>query len=50
MRISSAYDEFGIEVPFNRIGQPPIRYLRVSAQIYNTVAQYRRLNRAVQML
>ena len=44
------YDEFGIEVPFNRIGQPPIRYLRVSAQIYNTVAQYRRLNRAVQML
>jgi isopenicillin-N epimerase len=34
------YDEFGIEVPFVRIGQPPRRYFRISAQLYNTVADY----------
>jgi isopenicillin-N epimerase len=33
------YDEFGIEVPFNRIDGR--RYLRVSAQIYNSRADYR---------
>ena len=44
------YDAFGIEVPFNRIGDPPIRYLRISAQVYNSIAHYRQLNQAVQML
>lgn len=44
------YDEFGIEVPFNRIGQPPARYLRISAQVYNTLADYQKLDRAVEML
>jgi isopenicillin-N epimerase len=34
------YDEFGIEVPFLRIGTPVRRYLRVSAQIYNTIREY----------
>ena len=39
------YDEFGIEVPFNRIGGR--RYLRVSAQIYNSPGDYRFLGRAL---
>ena len=34
------YDEFGIEVPFNRIGPADTRCLRVSAQIYNSLAEY----------
>ena len=39
------HDRFGIEVPFNRInGQ---RYLRISAQVYNSLADYERLGAAV---
>jgi isopenicillin-N epimerase len=34
------YDDFGIEVPFMRIGQPERRYFRVSAQVYNSLADY----------
>jgi isopenicillin-N epimerase len=34
------YDEFGIEVPLLRIGQPESRWFRVSTQIYNTPAEY----------
>jgi isopenicillin-N epimerase len=34
------YDEFGIEVPFNRVGRPPLRCFRISAQIYNSPAEY----------
>jgi len=34
------YDEFGIEVPFMRIGDAGRRYFRISAQIYNTLAEY----------
>jgi len=34
------YDEFGIEVPFLRAGVPERRYFRISAQIYNTLAEY----------
>jgi isopenicillin-N epimerase len=34
------YDRFGTEVPFMRFGQPPRRWLRISAQIYNTMAEY----------
>jgi len=34
------YDDFGIEVPFMRFGQPERRYFRVSAQVYNTLADY----------
>ncbi len=34
------YDEFGIEVPFSRVGTSPLRCLRVSAQIYNSRAEY----------
>jgi isopenicillin-N epimerase len=37
---SRLYDEFSIEVPLLRHGQPPRRYLRISAQVYNSVAEY----------
>jgi isopenicillin-N epimerase len=37
------YDEFGIEAPFMRIGQPPRRYFRVCSQLYNSLADYERL-------
>jgi len=47
---SRLYDEFGIEVPFMRFGQPPRRYLRVSAQLYNTLAEYEYLAEAMQRL
>ena len=42
------YDEFGIEVPFYRFGQPERRYFRISAQLYNSLAEYRYLSRALQ--
>jgi len=41
------YDEFGIEVPFCRIGAPEVRYLRISAQIYNTIEEYEYLAAAL---
>ena len=41
------YDEFGIEVPFFRIGQPQRRYFRISAQIYNSLAEYEYLGDAL---
>jgi isopenicillin-N epimerase len=34
------YDQFGIEVPFMRFGEPQRRWLRVSAQLYNSHAEY----------
>lgn len=34
------YTKFGIEVPFLRIGTPTGRYVRVSAQLYNTPEEY----------
>ena len=37
------YDHYGIEVPFMRFGQPEQRYLRISAHLYNTPADYRYL-------
>jgi isopenicillin-N epimerase len=39
------YDEFGIEVPFNCVG--PTRCLRISAQVYNSQADYERLANAI---
>jgi isopenicillin-N epimerase len=39
-------DEFGIEVPFNRFGDR--RWFRISAQIYNTLAEYEFLAEALQ--
>ena len=44
------YDEFGIEVPFFRIGSPARRWFRVSAQLYNTPAEYEYLAEALQAL
>ena len=44
------YDEFGIEVPLMRFGQPARRYLRVSCQLYNTLAEYELLAEAIQRL
>jgi len=37
------YDRFGVEVPFMRFGQPEHRYLRISAHLYNTLADYQYL-------
>ena len=44
------FDEFGIEVPFSRIGQPAVRHFRISAQLYNTLADYEKLGDAMQRL
>ena len=44
------YDEFGIEVPLMRFGQPERRWLRVSAQIYNSMADYEYLGAALETL
>lgn len=44
------YDEFGIEVPFNRFGQPERRWLRISAQLYNSAADYEYLAAALDRL
>lgn len=44
------YDEFGIEVPLFRIGWPERRYLRISAQIYNTLEEYEYLAGALEAL
>jgi isopenicillin-N epimerase len=42
------HDEFRIEVPFSRIGQPPRRFFRISAQAYNSLAQYEYLGKVLQ--
>jgi isopenicillin-N epimerase len=42
------YDKRGIEVPFLWIGKPARRYLRVSAQIYNTAEEYAYLAEALE--
>jgi isopenicillin-N epimerase len=44
------YDRHGIEVPWFRFGKPEQRWLRVSAQIYNSPADYEFLARAVETL
>jgi isopenicillin-N epimerase len=44
------YDRFGIEVPFNRFGNPERRWLRLSAQIYNSPADYEYLAEALNLL
>jgi isopenicillin-N epimerase len=47
---SKLYDKFGIEVPFNRFGEPEKRYCRVSAQLYNSLAEYGLLADALRLL
>jgi isopenicillin-N epimerase len=44
------YDRFGIEVPLSRFGAPSQRWLRVSAQIYNSPADYEFLAAALATL
>ena len=44
------YEEFGIEVPFFRIGKSQRRYFRVSAQLYNTIEEYAYLGEALSEL
>lgn len=44
------YDQFGIEVPLSRFGQPARRWLRISAQIYNSPAEYEYLATALSQL
>jgi isopenicillin-N epimerase len=41
------YDRFDVEVPFLRFGQPERRWLRVSAQLYNSPAEYEYLAQAI---
>jgi len=44
------YDQFKIEVPFVRLGQPEHRYFRISAQIYNSLAEYDFLAKVLQQI
>src|SRR5258706_3166001 len=44
------YDQFNIEVPFNRFGQPEKRWFRISAQAYNSLPEYEYLAQALQTL
>jgi isopenicillin-N epimerase len=44
------YDEYGIEVPFVRLGHPERRYFRISAQVYNSAAEYDYLAKVLQDL
>lgn len=44
------YDQFHIEVPFFRIGQPERRYFRISAHIHNSLAEYECLAKALSRL
>jgi isopenicillin-N epimerase len=44
------YDKFGIEVPCFRVGNPAKRFFRISAQIYNSLADYERLAEALQQV
>jgi isopenicillin-N epimerase len=44
------YDKFGIEDPFFRLGRIKRRYFRVSAQLYNTLADYQALADALKAL
>lgn len=41
------YDDFGLEIPFVRLGAPERRYLRISVQLYNQPAEYEYLARAL---
>jgi isopenicillin-N epimerase len=41
------YDQFGVEVPLMRFGQPERRYVRISAHLYNTRADYQYLAQAL---
>lgn len=44
------YDQFGIEVPFNRLETDKKRYFRISAQVYNRIGDYEVLARALKEL
>jgi isopenicillin-N epimerase len=41
------YDDFGIEVPFFRIGKAQLRCFRISAQLYNTTGEFEYLAEAI---
>ncbi len=41
------YDRFRIEVPFMRLGQPEGRYVRISAQLYNSLPEFGYLAEAI---
>ena len=44
------FDEFRIEVPFSRIGRLPLRHFPISAQLYNSIADYDALADAIDEL
>lgn len=46
---SRLYDQHRIEVPFFRRGRPERRYFRISAHLYNSLAEYACLARALEM-
>jgi len=47
---NALFDQFKIEVPVMIWPSPPKRILRVSAQLYNTVDEYKRLASALREL
>jgi isopenicillin-N epimerase len=44
------YDGYGIEVPFSRFGKPPRRWIRISAQVYNTMGEYEYLANVLSLI
>lgn len=44
------YDRYAIEVPFSRFGNPVRRWFRISAQIYNSMAEYEYLAEAMKRM
>jgi isopenicillin-N epimerase len=41
------YDQYGVEVPLMRIGEPVRRCFRISAQVYNTIHEYEHFGKAL---
>ena len=44
------YDRFCIEVPLMRFGKPERRYFRISAHIYNSLAEDQYLGQALSVI
>lgn len=44
------YDDFRVEVPFVRLPDSEVRYFRISAQLYNSLADYEYLARALALV
>jgi isopenicillin-N epimerase len=44
------YDKYSIELPLSRFGQPRRRWFRISAQVYNSMAEYEYLAGVLQQM